>query len=264
MSRRYAVLAIVLTLLAARPAPARADIPEAAIARAQRSVVLVECAGAPAQHLTGVVLLAQAARAYIAVANLFGCSDYRVRLNGDPASPALPAHAVAVDKQALANDPLRAANFSDGEFVQNAVTGILGVGAVLLAVDATGLTAAPFAQPPHGHATLFSLSYADSVFAMPANAKHVEPRLDAADTENACSNFGFSAASGIGAGAALFSNAGALVAIVTAHQPNASDLDARMIPAARTNYDASNVFDFIALLHYAVPDLGVALPAWRC
>jgi hypothetical protein len=259
MIRSVLILALVAVAL-----PAVADVPEAAIARAQRSVVLVECPGNPPRRLTGVVLLSQAGRSYVAVSDLFGCTDYRVRLNGDLASPSLPAHAVALDKDAIANAPLHSANFNDGMFVQNAVTGILGGGARLLAVDAGGLTAIPFVQPPHGHASLFALSYADSVFAMLPNAKRVDPRLDAADTDDACSNFGFPAASGIGASAPLFSSTGALVAIVTSHQPNASDLDARMVPEARTNYFASNVFDFIALLHFALPDPGVPLPAWRC
>jgi hypothetical protein len=267
MIRRFSTLvlgAFVALAPALRTLPATADVPEAAIARAQRSVVLVECPGTPPRRLTGVVLLSQPGRSYVAVSDLFGCTDYRVRLNGDMASPPLPAHAVTIDKDAIANAPLRSANFNDGMFVQNAITGILGGGAALLAVDAGGLTAIPFVQPPHGHASLFALSYADSVFAMLPNAKRVDPRLDVADTGEACANFGFPAASGIGASAPLFSTAGALVGIVTSHQPNASDLDPRMVPEARTNYFASNIFAFIALLHYALPDPGVPLPAWRC
>jgi hypothetical protein len=264
MIRSPLLLTLAVFALAAHELPAAADIPEAAIARAQRSVVLIECPGAQPRRLTGVVLLSQPGRSYVAVSDLFGCTNYRVRPNGDLAAAPLPAHVVAVDKDALANAPLRAANFNDGLFVQNAVTGILGGGAVVLAVDAGGLSAVPFAQPPHGHTALFSLSYADSVFAMLPNAKHVDPRLDAADTDDACGNFGFPAAAGIGASAALFSTSGAFVAIVTSHQPNASDLDPRLVPEARTNYFASNVFDWIALLHYALPDPGVPLPAWRC
>jgi hypothetical protein len=264
MIRSFCALALVALAVVAQPPPAGADIPEAAIARAQRSVVLVECPAAQSRRLTGVVLLAQQGRSYIAVSDLFGCTDYRVRLNGDLASVALPAHVVAIDNDAIKNAPLRSADFNDGMFVQGAVSSILGGGGRLLAVDAGGLTAISFVQPQHGHASLFALSYADSVFAMLPNAKRVDPRLDAADTDDACSNFGFPAASGIGASAPLFSPSGTLIGIITSHQPNASDLDTRMVAAARTNYFASNVFAWIALLHYALPDLGVPLPAWRC
>jgi S1-C subfamily serine protease len=264
VTRALAAAVLALALGAAARTPARANIPEAAIARAERSIVLVECTlGAKTARLTGVVLLSQAARSYVAVTELYGCSAPRVRLDGDMSAAPLPAQVVPVDRKAIQSDALQAANFSDGMFVQSAASRILDVGSVLLAIDRGGLTAVPFKQPARGPASLFSLNYADSVFAMQPNAKHVEPRLDPVDTTDACSNFSFSAAAQLGLGAPLFAADGTLVAITSSRQPNASDLDDRLLPAARQNYFADNLFDWIVLLHYA-GGTGVAIPAWRC
>jgi hypothetical protein len=264
VTRTLAAALLALALAGATPTPVRADIPEAAIARAQRSIVLVECTlGAKTARLTGVVVLSQAALSYVAVTELYGCTAPRVRLNGDMSDAPLLARVVAVDRKAIQNDALQAANFSDGMFVQSAASRILDLGSALLAIDRGGLTAVPFKAPARGPASLFSLNYADSVFAMQPNAKHVEPRLDPVDAPDACSNFSFSATAQLGLGAPLFAADGTLVAITSSRQPNASDIDGRLLPAARQNYGADNLFDWIVLLHY-VAGSGVAIPAWRC
>jgi hypothetical protein len=266
MNRILTGMLIALALAGEIRSAAVADVSEAAIDRAQRSIVIVECkdrSGATS-HLTGVILLSQAARSYIAVGEALICTDYRVRLNGNTTGLPLPARVVAIDQAAAKGDALKAADFSAGNMTAMRVEGLVGGGSKILAIEKGGLTAVPYAQPHSGHASLFILSYAESVFAMMAGAKRVDPRLDQSDTANACSDFDFDAASALGQGAPLFAADGALVAITVARQPGAAMLDPSRLKEARQNYVANNLFDWIALLHYASDNVGVSVPAWRC
>lgn len=69
MKRLLTSIVAGLMLLGNVRAAAVADVSEAAINRAQRSIVMVECRqyGGAMSHLTGVILLSQATRSYIAV-----------------------------------------------------------------------------------------------------------------------------------------------------------------------------------------------------
>jgi len=266
MNRILTGIVVALALLGNVRTAAVSDVSEAAINRAQRSIVIVECkdhSGATS-HLTGVILLSQAARSYIAVGEALSCSEFHVRLNGNMTGSTLPARVVAIDQAAAKSDALKAADFSAGNLIAMRVDGLVGGGSKILAIEKGGLTAVPYAQPHSGHASLFILSYAESVFAMMAGAKRVDPRLDQSDAANACSDFNFDAASAMGQGAPLFATDGALVAITVARQPGASMLDPSRLKEARQNYVADNLFDWITLLHYASDNVGVSVPSWRC